>query len=84
MAQLVYSSGLSEIPYAAGSMMIEVVVCRRLPQSALLLKRLHQPFFHILASSIAQQIGEDKPHEIIATTIVAFALSSVLAGAPDQ
>ncbi|TFK51603.1 hypothetical protein OE88DRAFT_1629548 [Heliocybe sulcata] len=38
------------------------------------------PFFHILATSIAHQIGPDKPHEIIATTLVAFALSSVLTG----
>ncbi|KAH9943577.1 sulfate transporter family-domain-containing protein [Amylocystis lapponica] len=38
------------------------------------------PFFHILANSIAAQIGEDKAHEIIATTVVAFALSSILTG----
>ncbi|KIP03684.1 hypothetical protein PHLGIDRAFT_110510 [Phlebiopsis gigantea 11061_1 CR5-6] len=38
------------------------------------------PFFHILANDIASQIGEDHPHEIIATTIVAFALSSLLTG----
>ena len=39
-----------------------------------------QPFFHILASSIASQIGEDKPREIIATTLAAYALSSILTG----
>ncbi|KAI0337869.1 hypothetical protein BDW22DRAFT_1363648 [Trametopsis cervina] len=38
------------------------------------------PFFHILAADIASQIGEDRPHEIIATTIVSFALSSLLTG----
>ncbi|KAJ3888155.1 sulfate transporter family-domain-containing protein [Lentinula edodes] len=38
------------------------------------------PFYHILAASIAQNIGEDKPAEVIATTIVAYALSSVLTG----
>lgn len=38
------------------------------------------PFFHILANSIAADIGEDRPHEVLATTIVAFALSSVLTG----
>lgn len=39
-----------------------------------------QPFFHILASSIASEIGEDKPREIIATTLAAYALSSILTG----
>ncbi|KAI0933274.1 hypothetical protein AcV7_004789 [Taiwanofungus camphoratus] len=38
------------------------------------------PFFHILANSIATDIGEDNPHEILATTVVAFALSSILTG----
>ncbi|KAJ7280204.1 sulfate transporter family-domain-containing protein [Mycena rebaudengoi] len=38
------------------------------------------PFFHILATSIANDIGEDHPEEIICTTLVAFALSSVLTG----
>ncbi|KAF8197043.1 sulfate transporter family-domain-containing protein [Pholiota molesta] len=32
------------------------------------------PFFHILATSIASQIGEDQPAAIIATTLVAYAL----------
>ncbi|KAG1824746.1 sulfate transporter family-domain-containing protein [Suillus subaureus] len=36
------------------------------------------PFFHILASTIARDIGDSYPKEIIATTIAAFALSSVL------
>ncbi|PCH34769.1 hypothetical protein WOLCODRAFT_78960 [Wolfiporia cocos MD-104 SS10] len=38
------------------------------------------PFFHILASKIAADIGEDRPHEVLATTILAFALSSILTG----
>ncbi|KAI0065142.1 hypothetical protein BV25DRAFT_1799226 [Artomyces pyxidatus] len=38
------------------------------------------PFFHILANSISEQIGEDHPEEIIATTLVAFAFSSLLTG----
>ncbi|KAF8882992.1 sulfate transporter family-domain-containing protein [Infundibulicybe gibba] len=38
------------------------------------------PFFHILATSIARQIGEDHPKEVIATTLAAYALSSVLTG----
>ncbi|KAF7416286.1 hypothetical protein PC9H_002551 [Pleurotus ostreatus] len=38
------------------------------------------PFFHILATSIAEEIGEEYPREIIATTLVAYALSSILTG----
>ncbi|KAL6303578.1 sulfate transporter family-domain-containing protein [Sparassis latifolia] len=38
------------------------------------------PFFHILANSIAEYVGEDKPREIIATTVVAFAFSSIITG----
>ncbi|KAI0077979.1 hypothetical protein K474DRAFT_1594928 [Panus rudis PR-1116 ss-1] len=38
------------------------------------------PFFHILANSIAAQVGEDNPHAVIATTMVAFAFSSILTG----
>ncbi|TFK22839.1 hypothetical protein FA15DRAFT_671086 [Coprinopsis marcescibilis] len=38
------------------------------------------PFFHILANSIAAQIGEDRPRDIIATTLVAYAFSSILTG----
>ncbi|RDB21774.1 Uncharacterized protein C24H6.11c [Hypsizygus marmoreus] len=38
------------------------------------------PFFHILATDIASQIGDDKPGEIIATTLAAYAMSSILTG----
>ncbi|KAG1744926.1 sulfate transporter family-domain-containing protein [Suillus paluster] len=38
------------------------------------------PFFHILAATIAREIGDEYPKEIIATTIAAYALSSVLTG----
>jgi SulP family sulfate permease len=38
------------------------------------------PFFHIIASTIAREIGENQPEEVIATTLVAFAMSSVLTG----
>ncbi|KAF8623274.1 hypothetical protein AX17_007480 [Amanita inopinata Kibby_2008] len=38
------------------------------------------PFFHIMANSIASRIGEDHPREIIATTLTAYALSSILTG----
>ena len=44
------------------------------------LSRSPQPFFHILANSIAEDIGEDNPRAILATTILAFAFSSVLTG----
>jgi len=39
-----------------------------------------QPFFHIIATSFASEIGEDRPHEVIATTLAAFAFSSILTG----
>ncbi|EIM84807.1 uncharacterized protein STEHIDRAFT_60168 [Stereum hirsutum FP-91666 SS1] len=38
------------------------------------------PFFHILATRIAASIGEEHPEAVIATTLVAFAFSSVLTG----
>ncbi|KAH9475182.1 hypothetical protein JR316_0012293 [Psilocybe cubensis] len=38
------------------------------------------PFFHILATSIASEIGEDQPLAIVATTLVAYAFSSILTG----
>lgn len=41
------------------------------------------PFFAILVEGITIAVGEDKPKEIIATTMVAFALSSVLTGELD-
>ncbi|KAF8808839.1 hypothetical protein BYT27DRAFT_6538077 [Phlegmacium glaucopus] len=36
------------------------------------------PFFHILATSIASEIGEDDSLAIIATTLAAYAFSSTL------
>ncbi|KAI9447202.1 sulfate transporter family-domain-containing protein [Lactarius psammicola] len=38
------------------------------------------PFFHIMATRIAQDLGDNKQDEIVATTLVAFAFSSVLTG----
>ncbi|KAJ3551621.1 hypothetical protein NP233_g13047 [Leucocoprinus birnbaumii] len=38
------------------------------------------PFFHMIANSIATEIGENHPREVIATTLVAFSLSSILTG----
>ncbi|KAH0835582.1 sulfate transporter family-domain-containing protein [Lanmaoa asiatica] len=70
VAQLVYALGGSNFAGANGSMMIEVV-----------------PFFHIIASTIARDIigddwagMDDMNREVIATTLVAFALSSLLTG----
>jgi MFS superfamily sulfate permease-like transporter len=48
--------------------------------SALIVAPHLQPFFHIIATKIANDIGENNPQEIIATTLVAFALSSILTG----
>ncbi|KAF7972560.1 hypothetical protein HWV62_17676 [Athelia sp. TMB] len=41
------------------------------------------PFFHIIANIIAAEVSEDRPAEVIATTLVAFALSLFLP-ASDQ
>ncbi|KAL1925362.1 uncharacterized protein VTP21DRAFT_245 [Calcarisporiella thermophila] len=38
------------------------------------------PFLHLIAETIVSIVGEDKPHEAIATTILAFAISSILTG----
>lgn len=38
------------------------------------------PFFHIMAADIASMLGEENSHQIIATVMVAFALSSILTG----
>ncbi|KAG6876042.1 hypothetical protein C0993_005996 [Termitomyces sp. T159_Od127] len=38
------------------------------------------PFFHILANDIRAQIGEDRAREVIATTLAAYTLSSILTG----
>lgn len=38
------------------------------------------PFFHQMALSIMDDIGADKPDAVIATTIVAYAISSVVTG----
>ncbi|KAI0013460.1 sulfate transporter family protein [Xylariaceae sp. FL0662B] len=38
------------------------------------------PFFHSMAATITSTVGEDKPDAVIATTIVSFAISSMLTG----
>lgn len=38
------------------------------------------PFFHAMASTLVIEIGENKPKSVIATTITAYALSSVVTG----
>ncbi|KAI1176944.1 sulfate transporter family-domain-containing protein [Nemania sp. FL0916] len=38
------------------------------------------PFFHSMAATITSIVGEDKPDAVIATTITAFAISSMLTG----
>ncbi|PWZ03688.1 hypothetical protein BCV70DRAFT_21920 [Testicularia cyperi] len=38
------------------------------------------PFFHILVKIIIDELGDDDPRAVIATSMVAFALSSVLTG----
>lgn len=38
------------------------------------------PFYHLIVKDILRVVGEDNPTSLIATTMVAFALSSVLTG----
>ncbi|TKY89922.1 hypothetical protein EX895_001219 [Sporisorium graminicola] len=38
------------------------------------------PFFHILVRIIIEELGDENPKAVIATTMVAFALSSILTG----
>jgi hypothetical protein len=62
-------------------MMIEVVVRATLSCFHYRLKATHhKPFFHMIATKIMQEIGEDKPNEIVTTTLFAFAFSSLLTG----
>ncbi|KAL2258393.1 hypothetical protein VTK26DRAFT_8319 [Humicola hyalothermophila] len=39
------------------------------------------PFFHNMAATITEMVGEDDPDAVIATTITAYALSSMMTGA---
>ncbi|KAK2742702.1 hypothetical protein FQN57_005157 [Myotisia sp. PD_48] len=39
------------------------------------------PFFHSMALSILERVGEDNPKSVLATTILAFSISSVMTGA---
>nr|CAG8602591.1 1987_t:CDS:10 [Entrophospora candida] len=66
VSQIVYSGGGSVFRGGNGSMMIEVV-----------------PFLHLMAETISSQIDEnteDREKAVIATTILSFALSSILTG----
>ncbi|KAM5540073.1 hypothetical protein V8D89_006213 [Ganoderma adspersum] len=38
------------------------------------------PFFHLIANGIAAEMGEDNPRAVIATTMAAYAFSSILTG----
>jgi len=38
------------------------------------------PFLHIICQTIIEKIGADKPKEIIATVMVAYAISTILTG----
>jgi hypothetical protein len=80
ISQLVYSAGASGFAAANGSMMIEVVVSQSVDHRLYQSLRSIQPFFHIMATRIAQDIGEGNEREIVVTTLVAFAFSSILTG----
>ena len=61
-------------------------MARPRPRLAFCLRREHsyeystQPFFHLIANGIADEIGEEDVHAILATTVLAFAFSSILTG----
>jgi SulP family sulfate permease len=77
VSQLVYSSR-SIFKGGNGSMMIEVVVSSaRKPSSPM---TVSQPFLHSMVYQITYIVGEDQPRRVIATVMVAFALSAVLSG----
>jgi sulfate permease, SulP family len=38
------------------------------------------PFFHTMAFAIIQEVGEDNPKAVVATTILAFSISSIVTG----
>lgn len=38
------------------------------------------PFFHMIANGIVEVVGEDDVETVVATTMVAFAFSSVITG----
>lgn len=38
------------------------------------------PFFHKMAFTILARVGEDKPRAVLATTVLSYALSSILTG----
>ncbi|KAK9464839.1 sulfate transporter family-domain-containing protein [Lipomyces arxii] len=39
------------------------------------------PFFHSMAYTLLARIGEDKPESVLATTVLAYAISSIVTGA---
>jgi hypothetical protein len=78
VSQLVYSSR-SLFKGGNGSMMIEIVVSFGACFSSHF-EVGRQPFLHSMVYQITSIVGEDKPRRVIATVMVAFALSSVLSG----
>ena len=56
--------------------MLSQAQCVRAPVSTRLTDD-PQPFFHLIANGIAEEIGEDSPRAAIATTMVAYATYSL-------
>lgn len=79
VSQLVYTGGGSIFKGGNGSMMIEVVVrASQLFTLHITNLALEQPFYHVIVGIISASTADDK--SVVATTMVAFALSSILTG----
>ena len=79
ISQLVYSCGGSVFKGGIGSEMVKL-------RSQCPLRRLNMvqieivPFFHKMAFTILNRVGHENPKAVLATTILAYSLSSVLTG----
>ncbi|KAI9322467.1 sulfate transporter family-domain-containing protein [Dichotomocladium elegans] len=88
VAQLVYSCGGSIFAGGNGSMMIEgniqgLPICAFISYSSYSNFSLISPvvpFLHIMAEQIVRYIGEEHQQAIVASTMVAFAVSSIMTG----
>ena len=81
IAQLVYSLGGSAFRGGIGS---EMVLDSLQMKSSVLTYSLQievVPFFHKMAFTIMNRVGKENPEAVLATTILAYSLSSVLTGA---
>ena len=88
VSQLVYSCGGSAFKGGIGSEMvcIPIFFCYRRSGTSLQTVAESQqievvPFFHKMAFTILAEVGQDNPKAVLATTILSYAVSSVITGA---